>query len=226
MSTYRRVPILLIVLLLTAVPIAVAADPSASPEASASIAPDASLPEASALASVAPETPSPAPTASPTPAPTATPAATPAPVATAAPKATPEETGKPDNDKDKEKGPETPISVTGTVSESTNGKGWKVYALTAGSTTYELSAGPPWFWGDKNPLAAYVGKTVRVVGSTHAGSNEIDAESVDGKALREPGRPPWAGGPWVVGERHPGWKPWMAGGKVSDGDSTGSSGLR
>jgi hypothetical protein len=28
---------------------------------------------------------------------------------------------------------------------------------------------------------------------------------VDGKTIREPGRPPWAGGWKVVGEKHPGW---------------------
>jgi hypothetical protein len=218
MSTYRRVPILLAVLLLTVVPIAIAADPSSSPDPSASVAPDTSSPEASPSPSVAPATASPSP-ASPTLAPTATPAATPAPAATAAPKASPQETGKPD--KDKEKGPEKAITLTGKVGESTNGKGWKVYTLTVGSTVYELGAGPPWFWGDKNPLAAYVGKTITVVGTTRQGSSEIDAETVDGKALRGPGRPPWAGGPWVVGERHPGWKDWMAGGKPGHGQGHG-----
>jgi hypothetical protein len=29
--------------------------------------------------------------------------------------------------------------------------------------------------------------------------------AVDGTRLREPGKPPWAGGWKVVGERHPGW---------------------
>jgi hypothetical protein len=52
---------------------------------------------------------------------------------------------------------------------------------------------------------------------THAGDTELDAETVDGKALREPGKPPWAGGPWVVGESHPGWKDWMADGKPGNG---------
>ena len=40
---------------------------------------------------------------------------------------------------------------------------------------------------------------------------------MDGKALREGGKPPWAGGPWVVGATHPGWKPWMADGKPGKG---------
>ena len=42
-------------------------------------------------------------------------------------------------------------------------------------------------------------------------------ETVEGTALREGGKPPWAGGPWVVGETHPGWKPWMADGKPGKG---------
>jgi hypothetical protein len=207
MSSYRRIPILLIVLLVSAVPIAIAADPSADP--SASVQPSASL-APSAGTSIEPSA-SAEPSVTIGPSPSASPAGRAAPSATPGATAKPQETGKPD--KDKEKGPEKAITLTGKVGESTNGKGWKVYTLTVGSTVYELGAGPPWFWGDKNPLAAYVGKTVTVVGTTRQGSSEIDAETVDGKALREPGRPPWAGGPWVVGERHPGWKPWMAEGK-------------
>jgi hypothetical protein len=217
MSSYRRVPVLLVCLLVTAVPIAMAADPSASLGPLASLLPSASVePSASTEASARVEpSASVEPFATVEPATPAAPTGTPAPRATSRATAEPEETNQPDKDKDK--GPETPITVTGTVSESTNGKGWKTYSLTAGSKTYELSAGPPWFWGDKNPLAAYVGKSVTVVGKTHQGSTEIDVETVDGKAIREPGRPPWAGGPWVVGERHPGWKPWMAGGKPGNG---------
>ena len=49
-----------------------------------------------------------------------------------------------------------------------------------------------------------MGKSVTVAGTTHAGDTELDAETVDGKALREEGKPPWAGGPWVVGEDPPG----------------------
>jgi hypothetical protein len=252
--TERRAAIFLgaVLALALAVPAVIAADPSSSPEASASTAPETSSPEASAPEASSPEAPaseSASPESSGTPG--ATPTATPAPPAVTKPSPAPQETGEPDNEKEKntDGGFETPITVTGMVNESTNHKGWKTYALTAGSKTYELSAGPPWFWGDKNPLAPYVGKTVTVVGTTDQGSTEIDAETVDGKALREPGKPPWAGGPWVVGERHPGWKPWMAGGKhgqghgrdhapgqlkdksgasddSSDGDATGSSGLR
>jgi hypothetical protein len=55
-------------------------------------------------------------------------------------------------------------------------------------------------------LAKYVGSSVTVKGTHHEGSQDLDVESVDGTALREEGRPPWAGGPRVVGESHPGWK--------------------
>ena len=42
---------------------------------------------------------------------------------------------------------------------------------------------------------------------------ELDVDTIDGIALRADGKPPWAGGPKVVGETHPGWKAWMADGK-------------
>ena len=116
-----------------------------------------------------------------------------------------------------EKGPEVTVTVTGTVAKTTDDQGRPAFTLTADGKTWQLSAGPPWFWGDKNPLKAFVGKDVVVVGSSHEGEAELDVETVDGTALREGGKPPWAGGPWVVGETHPGWKPWMADGKPGKG---------
>ena len=77
--------------------------------------------------------------------------------------------------------------------------------------------GPPWYWGDKNPLAAYVGKSVTVAGEAEQGGTELDVDTVDGTAIRAPGKPPWAGGPWAIGPTHPGWKDWMAGGKPGKG---------
>ena len=115
------------------------------------------------------------------------------------------------------KGPEVAVTVQGTVTKATDENGRPTYNLTAGGKTWELSAGPGWYWGDTNPLNTYVGKSVSIVGSTRAGDTELDVESVDGKALREGGKPPWAGGPWVVGKTHPGWKDWMAGGKPGKG---------
>jgi len=77
--------------------------------------------------------------------------------------------------------------------------------MSSGGKTYELEAGPPWFWGANNPLAKFVGKTVTITGEAEAGGTEVDVEAVDGTAIRAPGKPPWAGGWKVVGERHPGW---------------------
>ena len=139
-------------------------------------------------------------------------AATPmaAPGATAAP-VKPDKTAKPD------KGSESAISLKGTVVKAVDAKGRPTYTMTVGGTTWELSAGPPWYWGDASPLNAFVGQSVTVAGTTRTGGNEIDVETVNGTALHGPGKPPWAGGPWAVGSSHPGWKDWMAGGKPGNG---------
>lgn len=113
----------------------------------------------------------------------------------------------------KAKAPEKTVTVTGTVTKTTDDKGRPAFTLTAGGTTYQLSAGPAWYWGVKSPLATYAGTSVEIKGTQREGSTEIDVESVDGKALRESGKPPWAGGPWRVGPSHPGWKDWMVDGK-------------
>jgi hypothetical protein len=105
----------------------------------------------------------------------------------------------------KDKAPKTPITVTGTVASSADADGETTFTLRSGSTTYTLEAGPPWFFGDKHPLKAFVGKSVTIVGEKAADSNDVEVESVDGKALREPGKPPWAGGWKAVGASHPGW---------------------
>jgi hypothetical protein len=103
------------------------------------------------------------------------------------------------------KAEKAPITLIGTVAATTDADGHPSYTLSSGGKTYTLEAGPSWFYGDNNPLKAYVGKSVKVIGAAAAGLTEVDVESVDGKALREPGEPPWAGGWKVVGERHPGW---------------------
>jgi hypothetical protein len=126
--------------------------------------------------------------------------------------------GRPNEKNNKvDKGPEIDVTVIGTVAQASDGKGRPTFTITAGGTTWELSAGPPWYWGTNNPLAPSVGKTVTVTGSHHAGDTELDVETVDGKAIRTAGKPPWAGGPWVVGPNHPGWKDWMANGKPGKG---------
>jgi hypothetical protein len=107
--------------------------------------------------------------------------------------------------KDKEKANEAPITLTGTIEVATDADGKATYSMTSGGKKYTLEAGPPWFFGDNYPLKPYVGKSVTVVGKVAEGSTEVDVESVDGKALRAPGKPPWAGGWKRVGSMHPGW---------------------
>ena len=106
----------------------------------------------------------------------------------------------------KEKTPKTPITLNGTIESAAGEDGKSEYTLTDGGKTYTLEAGPKWFFdAGKYPLDPYVGKSVTVEGEIAEGSTEVDVISVDGKALREPGKPPWAGGWKVVGEKHPGW---------------------
>ena len=105
----------------------------------------------------------------------------------------------------KSKAPEVSVTVRGLVSTTTDAAGKAIYRISSGGKTYALDAGPSWFHGDNHPLKAFVGKTVTIVGGQREGSTEIDVQSVDGTALRAPGKPPWAGGWKRVGERHPGW---------------------
>jgi hypothetical protein len=187
-----------------------AASPSPSPDESAPGSVDAS---ASSEVSPSPQGSSPSPSvASPSP-------ASPSPLASpeaAEPDDGDDSTATPKGPKPS-KGPETSMTLRGTVVKGTDGKGRPSFSMTVDGVTWDLSDGPPWYWGDKDPLMAYVGKTVTVVGTTRGDDHELDVETVDGTALRAPGKPPWAGGPWVVGSMHPGWKPWMADGKPGKG---------
>ena len=85
--------------------------------------------------------------------------------------------------------------------------------------TTPISVGPSWSWGAGNPLTGLVGDTVTVTGHMDDGAGptkdkssdttkvrvpEFEVYSVNGKAIREPGKPAWAGGPKVVGATHPG----------------------
>ena len=105
----------------------------------------------------------------------------------------------------KDKVAKSPVTLTGTIGTSTDADGTVSYTLRSGGTTYTLEAGPSWFFGDNHPLKAFVGKSVTVTGERAAGSNEIDVNAVNGKQIREGGKPPWAGGWKRVGESHPGW---------------------
>src|SRR3954469_11963090 len=108
---------------------------------------------------------------------------------------------------DKENGGADEVAVTlkGTVQATKDTDGESSYTLRSGGTTYTLDAGPTWFFGDAYPLAPYAGKSVTITGESPTGSTEVDVLTVDGKTLREPGKPPWAGGWKVVGKVHPGW---------------------
>jgi len=105
----------------------------------------------------------------------------------------------------RQKVPEVAVTLAGTVGSRTDADGETEYTLTVGSTTYTLEAGPPWFWKDQHPLKPYIGKSVTVVGEQGQGTTEVDVQTVDGKVIREPGKPPWAGGWKRVGKDHPGW---------------------
>ena len=158
--------------------------------------------------------------ASPSASPSALPSATAQPTATVAPVATPprsvpsaspqsaqteEGGGKPDKANKGNKTPKIAITLRGTVAAATDAKGRPTFSLTSGGTTYELGAGPPWFWGANNPLAKFAGTTATITGETHVGATDVDVLTVNGAAIRAPGKPPWAGGWKVVGENHPGW---------------------
>ncbi len=117
-----------------------------------------------------------------------------------------------------EKGPEVATTLSGVVDQTTDENGRPTYSITVDGVTWELSAGPKWFWGDTNPLAAYVGETVEVAGTYRDGATDLDVDTVNGDRLRAEGRPDWAGGPREVGETHPGWKDWMSEGKPGKGN--------
>src|SRR5262245_6728611 len=152
--------------------------------------------------------------------PSQAPAAIPSAAAPVPPQAGPTESAEPDEDGSDQRGKpdkaakphddedthERPVTLTGVVGQSSTEEG--EFTLKVGSTTYALEAGPRWWWGDANPLAAVVGKTVRITGEQADGSNEVDVHGIDGKAIRPEGRPPWAGGWKVVGPKHPGWAQW------------------
>jgi len=99
----------------------------------------------------------------------------------------------------------SPITVSGTIQLATDADGHETYSLQDGGKTYTLEAGPPWFFGDKYPLKKFVGQKVTIAGEAAQGSTEVEVVSVNGTALRAPGKPPWAGGWRVVGAVHPGW---------------------
>ena len=104
------------------------------------------------------------------------------------------------------KGPEIQLTLTGTIEAAVDAIGRPDFSMTVNGTVWDLSVGPTWYWGANNPLSAYVGKSVVVVGVHRQGATELHVQTIDGKALRAAGKPPWAGGPKIVGPSHPGSK--------------------
>ena len=112
-------------------------------------------------------------------------------------------------------------SLSGVVRQVEDADGDTEYELVTETGAVRLSVGPPWFWGDDHPLVPYVDSQAEVTGVTDDGqpapqANErvrdradrepsFDVFTINGHQIRSPGRPPWAGGPRVVGERHPGF---------------------
>jgi hypothetical protein len=99
--------------------------------------------------------------------------------------------------------PEVQVTIRGLVKSAPVDKGRPDFTLEANGKTLKLETGPKWFKGTANALLPFVGKTVTIVGEQNG--DEIDVLSVDGTAIRAPGKPPWAGGWKVVGKDHPGW---------------------
>ncbi len=104
-------------------------------------------------------------------------------------------------------------TLTGVLHTGTEADGDRTYLV--GDTRVDV--GPLWFWGAGNPLAGHVGSSVSVTGHVDLGEPaaknktkktsdgpEFEVYKVDGKTVRTQGKPPWAGGPKVVGARHPG----------------------
>ena len=111
---------------------------------------------------------------------------------------------------------EGPIeTLKGTVDTRKSADGDLEYVLNG----TVLSVGPHWFWGTKNPLEPYVGKSVSVTGRMETGTPstksttktkvssgpEFEVYKVNGTTVRAEGKPAWAGGPKAVGSRHPGY---------------------
>ena len=104
--------------------------------------------------------------------------------------------------------------ITGTVGTTQEPDGDTEYTLEAEDGVFNLGAGPAWFYDGNHPLAPLVGKSVTVSGESKIGKKtgepEIDVYSFtsDGQRTQirsSSGKPPWAGGPKVVGPKHPGF---------------------
>ena len=127
--------------------------------------------------------------------------------------------------------PESAVETRqGTLEAVTDADGDVEYRLTDADGSIELSVGPPWFWGENHPLDGVSGD-VTVTGELDDGTppahadagNRADGEpsfdvfTLNGEEIRAAGKPPWAGGPAVVGGSHPGYAGWSRGQAASGG---------
>ena len=98
-----------------------------------------------------------------------------------------------------------PSRISGTIDVTTDENGNDTYTLPTAERPTRSRLARRGSSGNNHPLKPFVGKSVTVDGEVAEGGTEVDVQAVNGTALREPGKPPWAGGWKVVGERHPGW---------------------
>jgi hypothetical protein len=117
--------------------------------------------------------------------------------------ASPGASAKPSKEPKAERSPEPTVTVHGLVSATKRADGTTDTTIASGGSTLHLRVGPPWFVAATDPLAPFVGKTVTIVGEQDG--DTLDVDTVDGVAIRGPGKPPWAGGWKAVGAGHPGW---------------------
>ena len=111
--------------------------------------------------------------------------------------------GKPSKEPKADRSPEPTVTARGLVSATKRADGTTDMTIASGGTTLRIHVGPPWFAAAIDPLAAFAGKTVTIVGEQDG--DTIDVDTVDGVTVRGSGKPPWAGGWNAVGSAHPGW---------------------
>jgi len=139
-----------------------------------------------------------------------------------APTAVPAAAATPTPAKTTEEAPEVEpanTELTGKLTIVTDADGDTEYVVG----TTRVSVGPPWFWGTNHPFKGLVDTTITVTGHMDDGTGpkkdkangttkvrvpEFEVYAVNGKTIREPGKPDWAGGPKKVGATHPGYAGW------------------
>jgi hypothetical protein len=131
--------------------------------------------------------------------------------------------------------------LTGTIVAVVDADGVSEYYLQLDDgSQLKLSVGPPWYWGSENPLAEYVNQVVEVQGYDKTGVPDeqaadiakkravaeasFDVRVIEDETLWTTFRPPWAGGPAVVGEVHPGFAGWSRGQEAREAGEANAEG--